>query len=183
MILATGTETVKPYNRSDILQQSQFYSFQRSEEISGYLVNLNIDKFMREITGSFKRMCKRLWGADKIAYLHLFNGLIGVAKHKVTVAYPYTTNLWVNAEKATILLEFQANGTALEAFEQFEKYRKNFYNAGKDILCVGINYQFMEIEGELWNDKIVCNWIAGLYYENGTLKKYFPLQEETLLCP
>ena len=85
----------------------------------------------------------------------------------------------MKAEKGNIVLEFQINDTAEEAFEQVEEYRKDFFNNGTDVFCIGINYQYKTMPVQ---NQLVCNWVANLYHENGTLRQYFPAQKEVLHC-
>ena len=101
----------------------------------------------------------------------------------MTTAYPYSTNVWVNAYQANILLEFQDNGTAVEALEETQKYKKKYFYEGKDVLCMGIKYNYVSNEKTPLKDQVVCNRLANLYDENGTLKEYFPVREEVLPCP
>ena len=93
---------------------------------------------MREMTVSFKDMCNSFREADNESTQKLFHGIIDLAGYDVWTAWPNGTSLWVRAEKANIILEFQVNDSPVEAPEQVEEFRKDFFNNGTDVLCIGI---------------------------------------------
>jgi len=148
------------------------------------LKSLDIHSFIKEVTGSFQYTCQRLQNADESEYLNLFQVVLTMARQNVSIASPEGCNMCVQTEKTNFLMEFKVNSTAEEALTQTERYRKNFHDKDREVLCMGINYQFTKAVRTCQHhqDQLLCNWMASLYSENGTLKKNYRAQKLVLTC-
>ena len=145
------------------------------------LLSLNLQSFIDVFSTSLEdpsMLCPKLYHANVSMYhLHFVNifSLVGL---KATPASENGKNVAWKNDNMTFMIEFAVNESAEAAFAKIREYKSKYIHDGRDVVCLGVNYRFVGADTVSMQDRLVCDWMAELYFENGTLKNFIPRQED-----
>lgn len=141
------------------------------------LTNLKINEFVSLMSGALNQP---LHGANESTYIFIISEFFrfGDMDEKIKPATPGETNVVLTTDNAYHIIQLTVNKTAEAALALIDEYKSKYFNDGRGVLCLGINYRYIGSGRVSLQDRFVVSWVAEFYSENGTLNRTFPAQEE-----